>query len=93
MTYQVISSFKKTTDASGGALQLHTNNACHRITIRNYHATELVYLGDSSVSTTQGFPLLPGESITLQASNANKIYYINPNATSVDLRVLIELEA
>lgn len=93
MTYQVISSFKKTTDASGGALQLHTSNACHRITIRNFHATETVYLGNSSVTVAQGFPLQPGESITLQMGNANKIYYIHTNAVSVDLRVLIELEA
>lgn len=92
MTYQVIKSFKKTTDAHAAPLQLATSNVCHRITIRNY-GSEDVFLGPSDVTVETGFPLLVGESITLQFSNANQIYYIHTNTTSVDLRVLIELEA
>lgn len=92
MPYSQISTFQKTTDAHAGALVLNSSAVAHRITIRNIHATETVYLGGAGVTTSTGFPLLPEESITLEIGRAADIYYVHTNTTTVDLRVLIESE-
>ena len=53
--------------------------------------TNIVYIGGSDLTTSNGFPVYGGESITIDISNSNQIYLIT-DGTSVDVNVLIGVE-
>ena len=38
-----------------------------------------VFLGNSQVSATEGFPILPGASLFMPVDNLNKIYVFSPS--------------
>lgn len=45
--------------------------------------TDLIYLGNSSVGTSYGYQLEPGENVFLNVGNANKIYAMSKSGTQV----------
>lgn len=49
--------------------------------------TAVVYVGDSSVTTSDGFPLSANESISLPVDDPSKVYCISGTSSQV-LRVL-----
>lgn len=71
------------------AAQLHSNTACKKVTITNYTAGEYVFVGNASVSTSNGFPLGYLDSITLTVSNLNLVYVVS-DGTSCDIRFSYE---
>lgn len=56
------------------------------IAIYNESTTANVYLGGSGVTTANGFPLLPGEKISLDATARAIIYAVS--SSSVSIRIL-----
>jgi len=56
------------------------SNNTGRTTIKNLHATEDVFLGGSGVTTSNGFPLEPGEAMSIESMAA--IYGIVASGTA-----------
>lgn len=53
------------------------SNACRAVTIKaSVNNTINIYVGSSSVSTSNGFELASGDSITLPVTNTNLVYVI-----------------
>lgn len=56
----------------------------------NNSSNNMYYAGDSSVTTSSGFPLKAGESVTLPATNAPSFDpYVIADGSSSDLRVIL----
>lgn len=50
------------------------------ITVKNYHASQFLFVGKANVSATNGFRLAPGEQIELNIDRADHIYVIGSGA-------------
>ena len=50
------------------------------IIIKNYHASQFLFVGKSNVSATNGFRLAPSEQIELKINRADQIYVIGSGA-------------
>lgn len=69
-------------------INLGTSGSVYGITLKAICPGEIIYIGtDSSVATTDGFPLSDGESLYLEVSNPNQIWAIS-TASSQRLVVL-----
>lgn len=69
-----VGSFLTTVTTAGTRVQLATNT-CKSLTIKaKYTNTGLIYIGTSTVASTNGFQLLAGESVSLDISNTNLVY-------------------
>ncbi len=70
------------TSAESGAVSGGT------VAVRNTHATVVVALGDSAVTDTTGFRLLPGATITADLSFGERLYGIRVGGTNGTVDVL-----
>ena len=72
------------------ALKLASTDLTNRkvIVIRNYDPTYDIFLGDATVSTSTGFPLLPKEVQEFDMSEVGEIYAIGTVASGVDVRIM-----
>jgi hypothetical protein len=71
-----------TTGTAGTAVALGTSTAIKAVGIRALATnTGLVYVGDSSVSSANGYQLSAGESVSLAVDNLASVY-INPAVDS-----------
>jgi hypothetical protein len=77
------SSFATTQTSVGvAAVQLGSNAATLSVTVKSHNGnTGTIYLGVSGVTTSTGFELGPGESLSLAVDNANRIYVISDTAS------------
>uniref|UniRef100_A0A6M3IZ30 Uncharacterized protein n=1 Tax=viral metagenome TaxID=1070528 RepID=A0A6M3IZ30_9ZZZZ len=63
---------------------------CKKVTITNFTANEIIYVGsDALVTTSNGFPLGYMDTYTITVSNLNKVFLIS-DGTSVDVRYTYE---
>jgi hypothetical protein len=59
------------------AVQLTASGNVHGIVIKAICPGQTIYIGASSaVTTSTGYPMVDGETLTLEAANANQIYAI-----------------
>ena len=66
---------KKTVTTAGTRVALAASQAVRSVCIKALAInTGYIYVGDSSLSSTNGFQLLAGESVSLDISNLNTIY-------------------
>lgn len=67
---------KKAVTTAGSAVALAASTTLtHSVTIRALHAnTNMIYVGDSSVDSTNGYVLDAGETVTLQIANLSTVY-------------------
>jgi hypothetical protein len=65
---------KTTVTTAGTRVVLASSTACSQVIIRALETnTGLIYVGSSSVASTNGHRLLPGESVGLSISNLNTV--------------------
>lgn len=65
---------KTTVSTAGTRVQL-SSNTCLSITLKALSAnTGTIYVGNSSVASTNGFELLAGDTVSLDISNTNVVY-------------------
>lgn len=62
------------------------------ISVRNWSGSEKVYLGNSGVTTANGFPILPYESLPLNIADGGDVYGICETGKTAEIRY-IELDA
>ena len=75
-------SFQQTLTIS--AVALTSNAASQGVLIKSLSSnTGTVYVGPSTVTTSNGYPLAPGESISYPVSNSNLVYIIGTNTSDV----------
>ena len=68
------SSNQKTVTTAGTSVQLQTNT-CKSLTIKALAGnTDKIYVGDSGVSSSNGFELSAGDIVSLAIDNSNKIH-------------------
>lgn len=66
---------------TGSAQQLSSGVSAESIALKNTSTVNTMYLGgSSSVSSTTGWPLSPGETITLEILNTRRIWVIGTAA-------------
>lgn len=59
---------------AGTRVTLAASTTCRSVTVRAKHTnTGVIYVGNSSVSSSNGYQLLPGESISLDITNLNTV--------------------
>jgi hypothetical protein len=59
------------------AVQLTTSGNVHGIVIKAMCPGQTIYIGASSaVTTATGYPMVDGETLSLEATNANQVYAI-----------------
>ncbi len=59
---------------AGTRVVLASSTTCRSVTVRAKHTnTGVIYVGNSSVSSSNGYTLLPGESISLDITNLNTV--------------------
>ena len=80
-----ISSFKTTVTTAGTRVQL-ANHACLSVTVKaRSNNTGLIYVGDVTVTSSNGFELSAGESVSFVIDNTNRLYIdssVNGEGTS-----------
>ena len=73
--YSILGNGVKAVATAGTAVQLATSNAIKTITIRAFSTnTGLIYVGNSSVSSANGFQLSAQESVSLDIANISTIW-------------------
>lgn len=72
------------------ATKLPTTNLDNRkaMIIRNFSKDNIIYIGDSAVTTTTGFPILPYESIPFDINAGANLYAICETGLTADVRTL-----
>ena len=72
------------------ATKLPTTNLDNRkaISVRNFDASNKVYLGNANVTTATGYPLLPYESLPFDMSQGAQLYGICETGQTADVRVM-----
>ncbi|AMS02859.1 hypothetical protein BJD57_gp27 [Gordonia phage Vivi2] len=58
------------------AAALPSNLLVNGVRVRNGGTTEVVYIGKSGVTTANGYPLAPGESVHVPVDNTNLVFVI-----------------
>ena len=67
------------TTAGGTAL---ASNACKEVTVKNLQSnSNIIWVGVTGVSASNGYELNPGESLTLKVSNSNLIYCLSASGS------------
>lgn len=65
---------KKTVTTAGTRVTLAASTACSSVTIKALLSnTSVIYVGNSTVASSNGFELLPGDAISLDVSNLNTV--------------------
>lgn len=65
---------KKTVTTAGSRVTLASSQACKSVCVKALQTNSgYIYVGDSFVSSTTGFQLLPGDTISLDISNLNTV--------------------
>lgn len=65
---------KKTVTTAGTRVTLAASTTCKSVTIKALAAnTGTIYVGDTSVASTNGYALAPGETVTLDIANLNTV--------------------
>lgn len=65
---------KKTVTTAGSRVSLASSQACKSVCVKALQTNSgYIYVGDSFVSSTTGFQLLPGDTISLDISNLNTV--------------------
>jgi hypothetical protein len=79
-TAAAVASFQQTCTTSAAPLTSATYTNGYVITASSSN-TGTVYIGGSTVTTSTGYPLSPGQSISYGAANSNQAYMICANTT------------
>jgi hypothetical protein len=75
LPYDILGNGSQTVSSSGTAVQLGTPTAITSITIRATSTNSgKIYVGTSSVDSTNGFQLSPSETVSLDISNLGTVY-------------------
>ena len=69
---------------TGTAEAIASTQAVHSVTVKSLSTnTVAVYIGGTGCTTTTGFELLPGESVSLDVSNLATVFCISGSASQV----------
>lgn len=80
--YSILGNGVKTVPTAGTAVQLSTSVSIKTVTIRAYSTnTGIIYVGDSSVTSANGFQLSPQETVSLDIANLSTIW-LNASANN-----------
>lgn len=75
LPYTILGNGKQTVMASGTRVQLASSTATTTITVRALSTnTGLIYVGNSSVASANGFQLSADDAISIDLNNLNKVY-------------------
>ena len=75
LPYSILGNGVQTVTSAGTAVQLASTNAIKTITIRSFSTnTGLIYVGNSSVSSANGYQLSPQETVSLDIANISTIW-------------------
>jgi len=73
--YSILGNGVQTVSTAGTRVQLSSSTAIKTVTIRSYASnTGLIYVGDSSVTSANGFQLSPQETVSLDIANLSSIW-------------------
>lgn len=73
--YSILGNGVQTVSTAGTRVQLSSSTAIKTVTIRAYSTnTGLIYVGDSSVTSANGFQLSPQETVSLDIANLSSIW-------------------
>ncbi len=62
--------------------QLASQALQHGVRVRNLHATQTLYYGDSGVTTANGYVVKPGEDTFVPCANRNQVWLIASGAST-----------
>lgn len=66
---------KKTVTTAGTRVALASSTTCKSVTIKSLSTnTGIIYVGDSTVTSTNGFQLYSGDAVSFDISNLSTIY-------------------
>ena len=70
--------------ATASAAAVSASHACVQVVIKALDSnTTNVRVGDALITTSRGYPLTPGESVTLGVSDVSKVYIIAESGSPV----------
>lgn len=73
--------FQTSIPTTAGGTQL-ASNACKEATVKNLLSnSNIIWVGITGVSSSNGYELNPGESLTLKVSNTNLIYCLSASGS------------